>query len=85
MDGDSKLILEIRSRPDLILLDLDFSDKSAFLLCRYIRTFCPGSRILSLVQRDKAQALYAGEDAILAKPFKADELIRKIQLLIPGF
>jgi two-component system, OmpR family, KDP operon response regulator KdpE len=80
--GDEALE-QIRSqRPDLILLDVNMPGRSGLETCREIRS---GSDVPIIVltvrntERDKVQALDAGADDYVVKPFGAEELMARIR------
>jgi two-component system KDP operon response regulator KdpE len=86
-------VLEVRSgeealekvrdmRPDLILLDVNLPGISGLETCREIRTTCDAPIIMLTVrntERDKVQALDAGADDYVVKPFGVEELMARIR------
>lgn len=75
------------TRPfDLIILDVMLPDKNGFDICRDIRTTGLATPILFLSARnqttDKVIGLKLGADDYVTKPFKAAELIARIEVLL---
>src|SRR5271165_3782415 len=75
------------SKPfDLIILDVMLPDKSGFDICRDIRTSGLATPILFLTARhqtvDKVIGLKLGADDYVTKPFKAAELMARIEVLL---
>jgi len=71
-----------RDKPDLIVLDLGLPDINGVEVCRQIRQTLP-TPILVLSARgaegDKVNALDAGADDYVTKPFGAEELLARIR------
>ena len=71
--------------PDLILMDNKFSDMEGITLIQWFRewTDCP---IIILSERssylDKVEALYAGADDYMVKPFSIKELLVRVAALL---
>ncbi len=79
-------LIEAASRvPDLILLDLGLPDMDGVEVCRRLREW---SRVPILVlsargqERDKIEALDAGADDYLTKPFGIGELLARIRVAL---
>lgn len=69
-------------RADLILLDVNLPEMSGLDTCREIRRSMDVPIIMLTVrdsERDKVQALDAGADDYVVKPFGADELMARIR------
>ena len=69
-------------RPDLILLDVNLPGISGLETCREIRSTCDVPIIMLTVrntERDKVQALDAGADDYVVKPFGVEELMARIR------
>jgi two-component system KDP operon response regulator KdpE len=69
-------------RPDLILLDVNLPGISGLETCREIRATCDAPIIMLTVrntERDKVQALDAGADDYVVKPFGVEELMARIR------
>jgi len=70
-------------RPDLILLDLGLPDLDGIDLTRKIREWCDAPIIVISArgqEEDKIQALDAGADDYLTKPFGTGELLARIRV-----
>jgi len=84
-DGSKALEYIAAASPDLILLDLDLPDINGMEVLRRVRdrSFIP-MIVISGYNRegDKVQALEAGADDFLAKPFSPEELVARIQALL---
>jgi len=85
-DGASGLIA-IRSTPtpDLLLLDWNLPDFSGLEICRRVRATGLATPILMLTAhdaiKDKVEALDAGADDYLIKPFSIEELLARLRAL----
>jgi DNA-binding response OmpR family regulator len=85
-DGTSGL-LAIRGTPapDLVLLDWNLPDFSGLEICRRIRATGLAIPILMLTAhdaiKDKVEALDAGADDYLVKPFSIEELLARLRAL----
>ena len=83
--GGTALDYLAASPPDLILLDMDLPDMNGMEVLRQVRdrSFIP-MIVFSGYGRDhdKVQALEAGADDYLGKPFSPEELIARIQALL---
>jgi two-component system KDP operon response regulator KdpE len=69
-------------RPDLVLLDVNLPGISGLETCREIRRSSDVPIIMLTVrnsERDKVQALDAGADDYVVKPFGAEELLARIR------
>lgn len=72
----------IRERPDLVLLDVKLPDMDGIEACGEMRRSFQGPIIIVTVRdskRDKIDALNAGADDYVVKPFSTDELLARIQ------
>ncbi len=82
MTGRAALEAAERDRPDLIVLDLGLPDINGVEVCREVRK-TQGVPILVLSARgaegDKVNALDAGADDYVTKPFGAEELLARIR------
>jgi DNA-binding response OmpR family regulator len=71
---------------DLIILDVMLPDRNGFDLCRDIRQAGLATPILFLTARkqtaDKVLGLKLGADDYVTKPFKAEELLARIEVLL---
>jgi two-component system, OmpR family, KDP operon response regulator KdpE len=80
--GDEALDQLRLDRPDLILLDVNMPGRSGLETCREIRSTSDIPIIMLTVrntERDKVQALDAGADDYVVKPFGAEELMARIR------
>jgi len=81
-NGDEALDLMRNERPDLILLDVNMPGISGLETCTEIRRTSDIPIIMLTVrntERDKVQALDAGADDYVVKPFGAEELMARIR------
>jgi two-component system, OmpR family, KDP operon response regulator KdpE len=72
-------------RPDVILLDLGLPDMDGILLTRKLREWCDAPIIVISArgqEEDKIQALDAGADDYLTKPFGTGELLARIRVAL---
>ena len=83
MSGHAALDSFDRDKPDLVVLDLGLPDIDGVEVCRRIRETSPAVPILVLsargAERDKVNALDAGADDYVTKPFGAAELLARIR------
>jgi two-component system KDP operon response regulator KdpE len=80
--GDDALEQLREDRPDLILLDLNMPGRSGLETCREIRSSSDVPIIMLTVrntEKDKVQALDAGADDYVVKPFSSEELMARIR------
>lgn len=80
--GDEALALIRTEHADLILLDVNMPGRSGLETCREIRGSSDVPIIMLTVrdtERDKVQALDAGADDYVVKPFGAQELMARIR------
>jgi two-component system KDP operon response regulator KdpE len=73
----------VKQRPfDLVLLDVNMPGISGIEACKQIRAFAPGTGIIMVTVRDaeddKVQALEAGADDYVTKPFRFRELVARL-------
>jgi DNA-binding response OmpR family regulator len=84
-DGESALDLALRSRPDLVLLDVMLPGLDGFEVCRRIRD-ASDVPILLLTARsgegDKVIGLDMGADDYVVKPFSPRELMARVRALL---
>jgi two-component system, OmpR family, KDP operon response regulator KdpE len=82
MTGRSALEVVELDKPDLIVLDLGLPDINGVEVCRQVRqTLSTPILVLSArgAERDKVNALDAGADDYVTKPFGAEELLARIR------
>lgn len=80
--GDEALNLMRSEHVDLILLDVNMPGRSGLETCREIRATSDVPIIMLTVrntERDKVQALDAGADDYVVKPFGSEELMARIR------
>jgi DNA-binding response OmpR family regulator len=85
LDGLSGLDLAQALCPDVVILDVMLPDIDGFEVCRRLRS-TPATAAIGVViltslssAADRAEALAAGADEFISKPFKADDLIRAVR------
>jgi two-component system KDP operon response regulator KdpE len=81
-NGDEALEQIREERPDLILLDVNMPGRSGLEVCHEIRGTSDIPIIMLTVrntERDKVQALDAGADDYVVKPFGSEELMARIR------
>ena len=80
--GDESLVKVREFRPDLVLLDVNMPGMSGLATCRAMRAD-PNVAIIMLTVRnseaDKVEALDAGADDFVTKPFSTPELLARIR------
>ena len=77
----------VRERPvDIILLDINMPEIGGVEACHRIRALAPRSGIVMLTVRDaeedKVQALEAGADDYITKPFRLRELLARMRAVL---
>lgn len=80
--GEEALQVLPKLKPDLILLDVNLPGISGIDTCREIRRSSDAPLIMLTVrnaERDKVQALDAGADDYVTKPFGIEELLARIR------
>jgi two-component system KDP operon response regulator KdpE len=80
--GEEAVDIARKSKPDLILLDLNMPGMGGIATCREIRTFSSAPIIMLTVrnaERDKVMALDAGADDYVVKPFGIEELLARVR------
>ncbi|HME13772.1 MAG TPA: response regulator transcription factor [Candidatus Acidoferrum sp.] len=80
--GEEAVDIVRKSKPDLILLDLNMPGMNGIETCREIRAFSSAPIIMLTVrntERDKVQALDAGADDYVVKPFSIEELLARVR------
>jgi two-component system, OmpR family, KDP operon response regulator KdpE len=77
----------VRERPaDIVLLDINMPGMGGIAACRHIRSTNPGVGIVMITVRDgeedTVEALEAGADDYITKPFRIRELLARISSLL---
>jgi DNA-binding response OmpR family regulator len=83
-DGPTAVDLADRQRPDFILLDIGLPGFDGIEACRRIREFSDAYVIMLTARAeegDKVEALGAGADDYVVKPFSAREVIARMQAM----
>lgn len=81
-DGSEALLMAVSHKPDIILMDLGLPDTNGVEVIRKIRTWSVAPIIVISARsddRDKIEALDAGADDYLTKPFSVEELLARIR------
>jgi two-component system KDP operon response regulator KdpE len=81
-NGQEGIDTVVREHPDLVLLDINLPDMSGFEACRLIRVSFSGPILILSVRnsvRDKIDALDAGADDYIVKPFAMAELLAHVR------
>jgi len=81
-NGKEGIDTVVREHPDLVLLDINLPDMSGFDACRLIRLSFAGPVLMLTVRnsvRDKIDALDAGADDYIVKPFAMGELLARVR------
>ncbi|MGO9125219.1 MAG: response regulator transcription factor [Terriglobales bacterium] len=81
-DGDEAVQLMKDWPPDLVITDLRMPNMDGLALCRHVRTKSDVPIIVLSVrgeERTKVEALDAGADDYVTKPFSVDELLARVR------
>ena len=81
-DAETALMRAAAKPPEAVILDLVLPDRSGIEVCRELRTWLQAPvLVLSAVgeERDKVEALDAGADDYVTKPFGIDELLARLR------
>lgn len=88
LNAEDGLGILYRERPDLVMVDLLMPGTDGITFCRQVRQL-PGHDALKLVlftamagADTRQQALLAGADEVLVKPFEREELLGRLERLL---
>jgi PleD family two-component response regulator len=85
-DGETAVLRMADVDPDLVIADVFLPGRSGFELCRYVKSHYRHARVIltaGLLEKfEEADALHAGCDAILRKPFEASVVMQTIRPLV---
>lgn len=88
VDGDEAVHKAIAKMPHLVVLDLILPKKNGFQVCRQLKTSSRTKNIKILMLTSKKMAsdrfwgLKQGADDYMTKPFEANDLLKKIDMLL---
>ncbi len=86
MTGEQALLLLREANFDTVLLDVNMPGMGGFEACREIRRQFPSQAVLMLTVRDseddKVEALEAGADDYVTKPFPIRELVARVRAAV---
>ena len=82
-NGEAALKLVDSNKPDIMVLDLAMLPMTGFEVLERLRGFSEMPVIISSARSDVAcQAMQAGANGFVAKPFRPEHLIQKIQEIL---
>jgi DNA-binding response OmpR family regulator len=88
-DGGSAVQMATELRPDVILLDVNLPNKDGFAIAQQMKD-SPGLAkvpIIFLTARDRSldvvKGIQVGAKHYITKPFKIDDVLKKVQKLVP--
>jgi phosphoribosyl 1,2-cyclic phosphodiesterase/ActR/RegA family two-component response regulator len=85
-DGESGIKIALQERPDVVLCDLLMPRTNGYQVCETLRAksdFLPHTKIIittsSAYESDRINALQAGADEFLTKPFRPEQLFELLE------
>jgi two-component system, OmpR family, KDP operon response regulator KdpE len=85
-NGEEALAAVREARPDVVLLDINMPGLSGIDVCRRIRSLSTKTGIIMVTVReseeDKVQALEAGADDFITKPYKLREMVARLHAVL---
>jgi CheY-like chemotaxis protein/class 3 adenylate cyclase len=85
-DGARALELVASAKPDLVMLDIVMPELDGYAVCRKIRerevTAMLPVIMITASTSEKTEAIQAGADDLIAKPFDQDELLARVRSLL---
>jgi class 3 adenylate cyclase len=85
-DGERALELVASAKPDLVMLDVVMPQPDGYAVCRRIRereeTAMLPVIMITASTSEKTEAIRAGADDLIAKPFDQDELLARVRSLL---
>jgi adenylate cyclase len=86
-DGQTALDLAVSAKPDLVLLDVMMPPPDGYAVCRRLReqeetAVLPVIMLTASEGSEKRNAIEAGADDFIPKPFNRDELLTRIRSLL---
>ena len=85
-NGEKGLLLALKKKPDLILLDIMLPGMNGYEICRRVKKEKPELPIIIITARgseiDKVSGLDTGADDYVTKPFSIPELMARIRAVL---
>jgi len=85
-DGETALELLDSAKPDLVMLDVVMPQPDGYVVCRKIReredTAMLPVIMITASTSERTEAIRAGADDLIAKPFDQDELLARVRSLL---
>ena len=84
-NGEAAILMAVSKNPDVIILDLGLPDIDGIEIIKKVRTWSNNPIIIVSARsedKDKIDALDAGADDYLTKPFSVDELLARIRVAV---
>lgn len=85
-NGEEALAMLRQAPPDIVLLDINMPGLSGIEVCRRIRSLSAKTGIIMVTVReseeDKVQALEAGADDFITKPYKLREMVARLHAVL---